>query len=57
MASVKKIYVLLLLFVFLLVEGVIFKLIGLRKKGRTDLIDTSYSQKTVFSSNVSIIYV
>ena len=57
MASVKKIYVLLLLFVFLLVEGVIFKVIGLRKKGRTDLIDTSYTQKTVFSSNVSIIYV
>ena len=56
-ASVKKIYVLLLLFVFLLVEGVIFKLIGLRNKGRTDLIDTSYTQKTVFSSNVSIIYV
>ena len=57
MRSVKNIYVLLLLFVFLLLEGVIFKLIGLRKKEKTDLIDTSYTQKTLFSGNVSIIYV
>ena len=57
MRSVKKIYVLLLLFALLLLEGVIFKLIGLRKKEKTDLIDTSYTQKTLFSGNVSIMYV
>ena len=58
MASVKKIYVLLVLFLFLLIEGVIFKLISLKKKEKlkTELIDTGLDHKTVFSSNVSLIY-
>lgn len=59
MASVKKIYVLLVLFVFLLIEGVIKKLVNLRKKDvvKTDSLDISINEKTVFSDSTSMLFI
>lgn len=54
--SVKKIYVLLAMFAFLLIEGAIYKLVMTqsKKKGATSLLDPN---RTVFSDNTNLIYI